>query len=589
MKKKISDEKRRNYIVLLFTMGILVWLLNRAIYLPQGGYETRRILLRVITIVGLTVIPILMVKMDFTNKIISHCISWTKDKFNRFLIDWKKYLIYIAIYLIGAIFACGIMYVICAVKGYRMHLHWGYVGVAIYTLLYLCFLFRRDAYRKAEIFVFWAIIILGLFSNLVTPRFIGTVPDDETHYQRTLQLLYYTTGYTYEADSRIVADYADNVLEHLYYDEQSANKYYQELEKSYQRGQGTVLGQGCVHLSYPIAYVVPALGIMLGRALRLPYMYAFIMGKMAICVLYASLVYGALKIMKKNKLLLASVALLPSAVFLCSAYNYDYWILGWILFGYAHFFEILEGDSPIQTRDIVVSAGAIVIGIIPKIVYFPLLFPFLFLPRNRLNKRQKIVINATVFLVIIGVAYVLLLPIITNPNAFADNRGGNEVSTMGQIQYVLSAPLVYINLLYEFGKAYFSAGDLGVSYQNFYYIGQGEYWGLAFATVLVAAFVDKDENIKLSVGMRVAITMGTLGAFILVATSMYLAFTPVGSDSVAGVQSRYAYPLLVPFFYALTPNTVSLLGKRDKWMIACVLILGVSMVVNLAKLCVVLY
>ena len=108
MKKKISDEKRRNYIVLLFTMGILVWLLNRAIYLPQGGYETRRILLRVITIVGLTVIPILMVKMDFTNKIISHCISWTKDKFNRFLIDWKKYLIYIAIYLIGAIFACGI-------------------------------------------------------------------------------------------------------------------------------------------------------------------------------------------------------------------------------------------------------------------------------------------------------------------------------------------------------------------------------------------------------------------------------------------------------------------------------------------------
>jgi len=101
--------------------------------------------------------------------------------------------------------------------------------------------------------------------------------------------------------------------------------------------------------------------------------------------------------------------------------------------------------------------------------------------------------------------------------------------------------------------------------------------------------LDRDEDSRMTVGTRIAIIIGALGGYVLAATAMYLAFTEVGSDTILGVQSRYAYPLLVPLLYAIAPNKVRLTGKKENWMIALVLLMSLPMIWNLNTLSVALY
>ena len=107
--------------------------------------------------------------------------------------------------------------------------------------------------------------------------------------------------------------------------------------------------------------------------------------------------------------------------------------------------------------------------------------------------------------------------------------------------------------------------------------------------VILAAFLDRDEDSTLTVKMRVAIEVGVFAAYVLVATAMYLGFTQVGSDTIQGVQSRYAYPLLAPLLYAIAPDKVRITGKKENWMIALVLLMSLPMIWNLNTLSVALY
>ena len=51
--------------------------------------------------------------------------------------------------------------------------------------------------------------------------------------------------------------------------------------------------------------------------------------------------------------------------------------------------------------------------------------------------------------------------------------------------------------------------------------------------------------------------LGTFGSLALIVTSMYVAYTAVGSPGVDGVQSRYILPLLAPFLLVLLDFPVS--------------------------------
>jgi uncharacterized membrane protein len=47
--------------------------------------------------------------------------------------------------------------------------------------------------------------------------------------------------------------------------------------------------------------------------------------------------------------------------------------------------------------------------------------------------------------------------------------------------------------------------------------------------------------------------------------AMYLAFTPVGSKVINGVQARYYLPLLLPIYLCICPETLQIQMKKE-WL-----------------------
>lgn len=579
---------KRNYIIVTAVMVAMAVLCFRAFYFPPGEMVKRRIVFYAGLVMLIVVVPFVICRVAALNRMVDRCIERTLSAVGKMRADWKRYGIITGIIVAGAVLMYPLTVGICKVTSSSMNSHRYMIVLAVYAILCVCFLYRKTAYERADRFAFLIIAIMGLCAILVTPSIPGTVPDDETHYRRTMEVIGFFTGTIYDAEEQTIREYVGNVQQHLYYDEESQGAYLQSLDTSYQ--QDKVIMYDVSMLSYyHIPYFVPACGIMLGRALGLSFAHTFMLGKFFICLVYAALISASIRQVRSGKAVFMAVGMIPSMVFLASAFNYDYWIVGWTMLGFAKYVALYENDDPITNRQIFEIILAIGLGIMPKIVYFPLFFPLLFLPKERLNKRQKMVLNACAVMVVVGICMVLLLPILKNNGAYSDTRGEGVVDTYSQLQYILADPLRYIRLLLAFGKGYFSMSFLGEELQFLYYVGRGSFGGVAMVTLVLAAFLDRDEENRMSIPVRLSIIIAVIGGYVLIATAMYLGFTEVGCDTILGVQSRYAYPLLVPFLYGIAPNKVRLTGKKENWMIVLALVMSLPMIWNLNVLSVSLF
>ena len=71
-----------------------------------------------------------------------------------------------------------------------------------------------------------------------------------------------------------------------------------------------------------------------------------------------------------------------------------------------------------------------------------------------------------------------------------------------------------------------------------------------------------------------------VGLAALMATALYIAFTPVGNGEINGCQSRYLIPLLSPFILLLTGQRFNLIKNKTAYNGT---VLGVASVAVLAQ------
>ena len=113
----------------------------------------------------------------------------------------------------------------------------------------------------------------------------------------------------------------------------------------------------------------------------------------------------------------------------------------------------------------------------------------------------------------------------------------------------MSHPLTYTKVLLGFLWEYVSSFTC---ITDFAYLGtvSGSFSLLLLGAVV---FTDKsDLDRYTSTGKVRLVTMGSVFVTLcLVATSLYITFTPVGYSTINGCQQRYRMPLLFPLFYVL--------------------------------------
>lgn len=435
---------------------------------------------------------------------------------------------------------------------------------AIFSLvtafLLLSFWFRNSPSSLA----FIGIITVGIGYQIASP--LAYVSWDELiHYRRAdnhpiatlapkhFRDIYWTTGTIPHSKS----DQEQAWLNNHYDDAYRSSERIQHLSSDKNIQANVMLGAGSfakLFLPYNMmAYSPSAFGLGVGRAASFDNSSIFRLGRLFNLLAYAALVLLAIRQVKGNmQTAVLLVALLPTSVFIAAHYGYDSWVNGWVMLAMCMFAATMHSERKRSTIYLLLAPMALFVGLGPKAIYFPLFGVFFLLQREAFKSIRA---YWAYLMYVASLAFVALMsivaPVALDGVASGDKRGGSDVESKAQILHILNDPIGYLNQLTEFLINYLNPTELDNAFTKIGYIGHTSGFLAILACFILVSIVKNDKHsATIHSWQRIYIFLLITATTALVATALYISFTPVGASHFAGVQKRYLLPLLMPMIFA---------------------------------------
>ncbi len=314
-------------------------------------------------------------------------------------------------------------------------------------------------------------------------------------------------------------------------------------------------------------YLTSWMAMLLMRAVHAPVSWCVIAGRWGNLLGYAALMVLAIRSLKRGKLAASMMGLLPTMLFLAANYSYDPFFVAATFCGVCIWLGTLQEDGARMTLGRGCAAVALMmLGIGIKQIYFPLLFLLFFVPRERFaSGRDR---AGYTFMVIAAIAVVLasfLMPFLRENTSYSDVRGGENVNAGQQLALMAKNPLAYLQVLGSFfTEVYFQPHELFHPVRGcigaFSALGRFvPFWSKSmylYVLLLLLSWVAPDKGPSgggaSAQGQAACVLLGA-GTLALVATSMYMAYTEVGSELIEGCQERYMIPVVWIWLIVLRP------------------------------------
>ncbi len=225
-------------------------------------------------------------------------------------------------------------------------------------------------------------------------------------------------------------------------------------------------------------------------------------------------------------------------------------------------------------KEILLMTALFTIGSFSKAVYIPIILLVTLLPALKtVSKKRRIMIGIGVVVVFSLVMMTFILPTLTSTVARdlslgGDARGG-DTNIVGQLISMLKHPWASVKLMVSNITNLDTFRNLGrVDKDNFFFgnllfLNFGEMgvlpdkWCILLIPLLLMIGFTRDENriqYSLKVWDVMVICVSIIATVALIWMALYLSFTPVGDENIAGVQARYYMPLIY-LLISLVPNT----------------------------------
>lgn len=463
--------------------------------------------------------------------------------------NWRKFIV---VLLIDLALSLLLLFLFCGTGRFYAKI-FVFIFVCVF-LTSLLFTFKNLLIEKIELMVFVFVMGIGTLFVTLLPTSCGLSWDDEVHFLNSLKLSHEVDFHMTPDDYLILNNFPSTALEHNLYDEKS-DKEWMEHMADYQANEELIpVGRLLPKLEH-WGYIPAACGLTIGRACHLPYAWTFALGKMFNLFTYALLLYFSIKKIKSGKMIIAAVGMLPPCILLASSYSKDFWMIGFLMLGFSYFFgEIQRSNKPIELSQVAVIWISFLFGIGTKAVYVPIILTLFFMPKSKF-KDKKALRNYRIAIIVLGVILLatFALPyVISSGSAFEDVRGGDDVDAGAQTAYILSDPFGYSKTLSQFMFKYVSLKTASKNLTYCVYLGTTKFALLIMMLLAVVTFTDRnsfDDDIKAPV--KITYILSSIVAMCLVATSMYVAFTPLKHDTVLGCQYRYLFPVMFPSLFVI--------------------------------------
>lgn len=343
--------------------------------------------------------------------------------------------------------------------------------------------------------------------------------------------------------------------------QQQIEKQYSELNENNNRTDIDIeygISNDVLNIRSSIAHIPSAIGLWVGRLFHLPFVACYALGRFFNLLTYCTISFITIKIAPIKKILLSTLFLMPTVLFMASNYSYDPWIYVFCTLGIVLFIRAQLDKRYRTPRQYELSIAAMLIGMAPKAIYFPIYGIFLILiwSNNRKQWSPRVVLLAAAASVALLLSFVLPM-IITGPSvSTGDLRGGSDVNSGEQIMFILNNPYGYAYTLLRFlVTTYLPVSSIEDAFTNLAYLGSLNalfpyLTGLVSIYLLSVAMLDsnKKSGEVISKANCIWVLSITAAVLVLICTSLYISFTAVGSDTIAGVQPRYLLPL-VPLLF----------------------------------------
>ena len=324
-----------------------------------------------------------------------------------------------------------------------------------------------------------------------------------------------------------------------------------------------------VRVASPVAHVVLAPVMRVGLWLDLPPLVIFYMMRVASLLIGVVLIRQAIAIAPFQKHLMAFCALLPTAMSFNAAVSLESLTMGLAFLFFALVARHCAAREPIKTQDVALLAAIAFVFMQIKAAYFLVPMIALFIPAARFaSGAAKLRAVAAIFLpAFLGAAAwsAFAKAHILGDLAYS-TEGGDRVQPGEQMAHILSDPLGFLAIAWE---TMIPGGVLAVSWMGM--IGLMGWTNILLNPLVYPALIAAMAILWLgekpvsplagpmALCAQVTIAAASVGATL---TLLYMQWTGVGAERIAGFQGRYLYPVL-PLLFAAAPIKLGMLSSSE--------------------------
>lgn len=452
------------------------------------------------------------------------------------------------------------------------------------------FVFRKDLGDKPERFFLCVLLTVSVFSSIAFATYRVSW-DVESHYLFSLQ---FSDPDRYAELSLADAGMVDSTLEYFSISSDGLSAQSEQYDALDETDSGRTASASLTELYKRIASLPSSFVLWICDLLSAPFSLSYVLGRLPYALIYSFVTYFGMKKLLSGKMIYAVIALLPTAVFLASNYSYDYWVNAFSLYAVASVVsELQRPDKAMTMRSALSILLAFLVALGPKAIYFPLVLICFLLPKSKFDTdRLRLMFRwGAVFVCLIAIVSFVLPFVISasGPTGGGDLRGGSDVNSAGQVSFILSNPIAYARLLFEFLLGTYLAVWNSADFITFYaYLDHSSrlIWFALLALLIFVVITDKRDCDALVNCAKSRVFVGAIFvvSLILVATSLYVSFTPVGHPTVNGCQPRYIIPLLFPLLVFIGSKKLGFdfSGRREAvYNMSVMSIMAVALVVGL--------
>ncbi len=580
MKKELfKNEKYRNTLIVFAVMSVTAILFSLGEYWDFSDEILKEIIFLCADFILVVLIPFCVYKNKKLNQQVSD-ITFRLCEAGR---NTKEILKVFLIYAVSMPVSTWIYNFIAWFEKHPVNLIENLGAAAIGLLCVLCWRLRKDAMEQAHKLFLCTVMIIGTLFVIILPAKTGISWDDQIHFDRTLSAATLDGPY-YVADEMIYLTAWDNSL---YFAAAERAEWEADVNRAFENKERTPYYHGDMRHISIVGYTAYAAGTILARGLGLPYVLCFRISKLLNVFVYGLIISFGIKRLKYGKIVAAAIGLIPTNLFMASNYTYDTWLTSFVILGFAYFFAALQRkDEKLSNTEIAIMIGAFFAGCLTKAIYCALMLPLLFMPKYKFaSKRQRTIYMISGFTAVSLLMATFAAPIIINGAGTGDARGGSDVNASEQIRFIMSHPLEYLKILYNFLKnSYLTPYTIEAYTRNYAYLGWGKTYNRIIPVIIFLCALTDKTGTK---GRTASITISTIIALVimccLIPTSMYISFTPVGHTTVNGCQARYLIPLIFPALYVNSFDFVNLKKYRNEYALGIIFAIGLINIISITS------